>query len=917
MRQLSVLVGQWCLSLFILTSVVTGCVNREPAIEQPVGTLEPEAQFIQTKLVGGLNSPTAMTIAPDGRIFVAYQGGEVRVVKNGSLLPAPFVTVPTVPVDEQGIMGIALDPSFGSNDYVYITYTRDVTPRYQRIARFTASGDVAVAGSETTVFETNDSPNGIEYHLGGALHFGADGKLYVMLGEGYTGDEQALNSFAGKILRLNKDGTLPTDNPFYTQATGKFRAIWAKGFRNPFSASVQPGTGTLFINDVGSGSYEEINQGAPGANYGFPNSEGYSVNAGETAPKYAYTHTSGRCAIVGGSFYNPTTAQFPGQYVGKYFFTDYCTSQLFYLDPASPAAQDAAPALITVGDVGPVDVDVASDGTMYVLTRGNAASGGGTGGEFANASIFKITYTNSQAPTISQQPQNLLVSVGEVATFAVVASGQGLSYQWQKNGGTISGATSASYATPATTQVDNGAKYRVVVTNGAGQTVSQEAVLSVTTNRRPTVSITAPVASTNYRGGQTINYAGTATDPDGGTLVYTWKIDLHHDQHVHPVLPPTTGANNGTFTVSPTYHAEETTVFLRFYLTVSDGTLSATKFVDVTPVQSSFTLQTTPTGLQVKLDGQPRSTPATFQSVVGMTRTLEAVTPQTVSGRSYTFSSWSTLKPAQHTISVPETATTYTANYSANNNIVNWYGNYVTTDTAMQRYITLEAGKDLDGDGASDDTRGYLPYSPSAPLNPNPSGGNAYGGTYATTRSYQFYGGVLFQRYNGNFGSKWGEVWDRGKVDRIYQSADSTSDGWAFLFWKKADFISGATGTVKFNSYSRLTVVNYAGADGVVANNYGRVRFVVQDGSQFYVSQSYGDSTRSSFALTNPNAQKWALYTPSAPYGLKFNSGSSFTTHTFTNIQAVGLYHATDNSTDPNRRAGFNFEQFAVSAIVQ
>jgi glucose/arabinose dehydrogenase len=660
MRQLSVLIGQWCLSLFVLSFVILGCAAREPE-----GTLEPAGRFIQSKLVGGLNSPTAMTIAPDGRIFVAYQGGEVRIVKNGTLLPTPFVTVPTVPIDEQGIMGIALDPGFASNGYVYITYTRDATPRFQRIARFTATGDVAVAGSETTIFETNNSPNAIEYHLGGALHFGGDGKLYLMLGEGYTGDEQTLDNFAGKILRLNKNGTVPTDNPFYTQTTGKFRAIWAKGFRNPFSASVQQGAGTLFINDVGSGTYEEINQGVAGANYGFPNSEGYSVNSGETAPKYAYTHNNGRCAVVGGSFYNPTTAQFPSQYVGKYFFTDYCTSQLFYIDPANPVGQDGAPALLTVGDIGPVDVDVTSDGIMYVLTRGNAASGGGTGGEFANASIFKISFTNSQAPTISQQPQSVLISVGERASFKVVASGGGLSYQWQKNGGNITGATSVTYRTPATVQTDDGTQYRVVVTNSAGQVTSQAATLSVTTNRRPRVSITSPVAPSTYRGGQTINYLGTGIDPDGDTLTYTWKIDLHHDQHVHPVLPPTTGNSSGTLTVSPTYHADEINVFLRFYLTVSDGTLSATTYVDVTPRKSSFTLQTLPSGLQLKLDGQPKTTPVTVQSVVGMRRTLDVVSPQTANGATYTFSSWSSGKPAQQTISIPAPATTYTAIYNS------------------------------------------------------------------------------------------------------------------------------------------------------------------------------------------------------------------------------------------------------------
>jgi glucose/arabinose dehydrogenase len=917
MRQLFMLVSRWCLTLFFLAGVLAGCAAP---VKQELVALEPQAQFVQTKLVGGLNSPTAMTIAPDGRIFVAYQGGEVRIVKNGSLLATPFVTVPTVPVDEQGIMGIALDSSFASNNYVYITYTRNATPRFQRIARFTANGDVAVAGSETTIFETNDSPNQIEYHLGGALHFGTDGKLYVMLGEGYTGDEQLLNNFAGKILRLNKDGSIPTDNPFYTQTTGKFRAIWAKGFRNPFSASVQPGTGKLFINDVGSGTYEEINQGVAGANYGFPNSEGYSVNAGESAPNYAYTHNAGRCAIVGGSFYNPATTNFPAQYVGKYFFTDYCTSQLFYIDPNIPAAQDAASLLLTVGDVGPVDVDVAPDGSMYVLTRGNAASGGGTGGGFANASIFKISYTNSQAPTIGQQPQNVLVSVGETATFSVVAGGQGLRYQWQKNRVSISGATSSSYTAANTTQADNGAKYRVIVRNSTGRVVSQEALLRVTGNRRPSVTITAPAVNATYRGGLDITYSGTGTDPEGAPLTYTWKIDLHHDQHVHPVLPPTTGAATGIFTVSRTYHADEVNVFLRFYLTISDGTLSATKSVDVYPRKTTFTLQSNPTGLRLTLNGASLTTPATLASVVGMTRTLGAVSPQTLGSTTYTFNAWSNGRAITHNVNIPTAATTYTATFqtqtsSLNKPIVDWYGDYVTTDTAMQRYITLENNQDLDADGATDDTRGYLPYSSSAPLNPNPTGGNAYGSTYATNSSYKFYGGILFQRYNGDFGSRWGEVWERSSADRIYQSADPTSDGWAFLFWKKADFLNGAAGVVKFDANSKLEVLNYSGADGIVVNNYGRVRFVVQDASQFYVSENYGNPIQTSLTLTNPNAQRWASYSPSAPYNVKFSVGSSFATRTFNNIQAVGVYHSTDNSTDPNRRAGLNFERFRVLAV--
>jgi glucose/arabinose dehydrogenase len=899
----------WYLSIIFL-GFMSGCASQNAVLEAQA--------FVQSKLVGGLNSPTAIAVASDGRIFVAYQGGEVRVVKNGALLATPFVTLDVNVFDEQGLIGLALDPQFGSNGYIYLTYTvNNVNPAYQRIVRYTASGDVAVAGSATTLFETNDSPNEIAYHLGGALNFGQDGKLYVTLGEGLQGNEQSLNSFSSKILRINQDGTIPSDNPFYTTATGKFRAIWAKGFRNPYSFAIQATTGRIYVNDVGSGAFEEVNEGVAGANYGFPNSEGSSVNAGETAPRYVYTHNAGRCAIVGGSFYNPDIANFPQHYVGNYFFTDYCTSQIFYIDPANLAAQDAAPVLLTVADIGAVDVDVALDGAMYVLTRGNAASGGGTGGEFLNGSIYKITYTNSQKPTITEHPQSQTVSVGETATFKVVAAGQGLSYQWRKNNINIAGARSATYTTPATMLTDNAAKYKVIIRNAAGAVASQEVSLNVTNNRRPDATILSPVIGSTYRGGLVLNYSGSGTDPDGDTLIYSWKIDLHHDQHVHPVMPATTGSNSGSFTVSRTFHPDETNVFLRLYLTMSDGTFSDTTYIDVLPRKSTFTLATFPAGLQVLLDDQPRSTPLTVESVVGMTRKLGVTSPQ----NGNTFISWSDGKTVTHSINVLTTPTTYTASFQQGNNtrVVDWYGDYVRDDTAMQRYITLENNVDLDVDGASDDTRGYLPYSTTQSLNPNPSGGNAYGGIYDQDTSYRFYGGVLFQRYNGDFGSRWAEIWERPGADRIYQSADATSDGWAFIFWKKADFLNnGSTQTVRFDAQSKLEVLNYSGADGDVNNNSGRVRFVVQDGNQFYISQNAATKTTPSFTLTNPNIRNWAVYNPSAPYNLKFNAtGASFAPHTFSDIRSVGIYHASDNSTSTARRAGFVFERFRVMAVLQ
>jgi hypothetical protein len=251
--------------------------------------------------------------------------------------------------------------------------------------------------------------------------------------------------------------------------------------------------------------------------------------------------------------------------------------------------------------------------------------------------------------------------------------------------------------------------------------------------------------------------------------------------------------------------------------------------------------------------------------------------------------------------------------------IVNWGGDYVDTDTSMARYITVEYPVDLNG--GNDDARAYLLYSDTEPINPHPEGNNAYGGTYSTGSSYRFYGGILFQHYDGQFGSKWAEVWERpNAADRIYQSADATSDGWALLYWKKEDFLNSASGvTVTFDAASSLEILNYAGADGVVDNNFGQIRFVIRDGIQFYVSERFGEKTSSSgLQLMNPSTTRWAPFTPSAPYNLEFDAANAvFAFHTFNDITAVGFYHTTDQSSAANRRAGLNLERFRVTANLQ
>ena len=352
------------------------------------------AGFAELQVASGLSSPTAMAIAPDGRIFVCQQGGRLRVIKNGALLATPFLTVTVDAQGERGLLGVAFDPNFAVNQFVYVYYTATTPTIHNRVSRFTANGDVAIPGSETVILEL-ETLSGATNHNGGAIHFAADGKLYVAVGDNATSaNAQTLNNRLGKMLRINPDGSIPTDNPFYNTATGNNRAIWALGLRNPFTFAVQPGTGRIFINDVGQNTWEEINDGIAGSNYGWPTTEGETTNPAFRSPLFAYGHGSSGttgCAITGGAFYNPPVVQFPAAYVGGYFFADYCSGWIRLYVPSTDSVTPFA-----TGIANPVDLAVGADGSLYYLSIGAGA-------------VFRVRNTASEPPTIPAAPSQLQV----------------------------------------------------------------------------------------------------------------------------------------------------------------------------------------------------------------------------------------------------------------------------------------------------------------------------------------------------------------------------------------------------------------------------------------------------------------------------------------------------------------------------
>jgi len=412
---------------------------------------------------------------------------------------------------------------------------------------------------------------------------------------------------------------------------------------------------------VGQAAWEEINEGFPGADYGWPTTEGPTDDPAFVGPTYAYSHFGTwpdiGCAVTGAAFYAPEVPVFPAAYVDGFFFGDFCGKYVRYLDAATDLPVNFA--FDVQGNV--TDLDVGPDGSLYYLAR---SSEGDRPDDYGG--VYRISYTASLAPQITAHPESQTIFLGDPVTF-VAAALEATGYQWQRDGVDIPGATATSYSLPSVALLDDGAEFQLVATNGFGSTTSSAALLTVTTNQAPTASITVDGPRELFFAGDLIQFSGTADDPEDGPLgatAFTWRVDFHHDEHFHPFFPPTGGISAGEFT---TASAGETApdVWYRIHLRVEDSEGRAfTTSEDVFPELATFSLETVPTGLQVTLDGQPHTAPHVVTGVVNLIRQLGAPDPQMLGGMKYRFDHWSDAGARQHAIAVPPGETTYTAFYT-------------------------------------------------------------------------------------------------------------------------------------------------------------------------------------------------------------------------------------------------------------
>lgn len=603
------------------------------------------AGFVHETVVSGLSRPTAMVVLPDGRWLVAEQAGRLRVVDNGQLLPTPAVTLNVDSTSERGLLGVTIDQDFATNRYVYVYHTTHTGTRVNQISRFVLNGNVAQ--SQKVLFTLDPLTAG--NHNGGAIHFGADKKLYVAVGDNAEpANAQSLASLHGKMLRLNPSGSISISGPYYQKLPGKYQSIYASGLRNPYTFAIHPTTGEIFINDVGQKTFEEINRGRSGANYGWPGTEGPTSDPAYDAPIHSYGRDIGQ-AITASTFYAPTTQQFPLSYRDDYFFGDYVAGWIKVLDRATNQRYDFA-----TGVDKPVDLDVLPDGSMLYLSYAGK--------------INKITYAPTQPLVLTTEPGDSTIPLGGVATFHAEAVGTGsIRYQWYRNDQPIDGATGASLALSGLTVADSGLRVYVRVSDDNGSTDSRVATLRVIENNTaPQPVINLPDIDTTFSAGQTITFSGLATDAEDGSFApeqLNWTIQYLTGSVVRP-FAEFTGMASGSFVVPTLTPYTQPDVQFRIILTATDALgADASTSIELSPRLSQINLSSQGASVPILLDGQPLSDPSSITSLVGLQRTIEAPASYRIDDQNYVFASWSDNGPRARTIHVPEQGVSLIASY--------------------------------------------------------------------------------------------------------------------------------------------------------------------------------------------------------------------------------------------------------------
>ena len=680
------------------------CIVFATAVPAASGaTLPPQ---FDDQPVAGLDAATAFAFTPDGRMLITTKPGVLRVHQGGSLLPGAAIdlTASTCANGERGLLGVAVDPQFASNRFVYLYYTfkkfgvcdtNTASAPVNRVSRFVLpAGNVIDPGTETVLVDNMPSPN--SNHNAGDIQFGKDGFLYIAIGDGgcdYAGNSGCAGAndaardqhvLTGKVLRVTRDGGIPAGNPFQgagtarcnvtgrTTAGQKCQETFAWGLRNPWRIPHDPNAaGTRFyINDVGQALWEEIDLGQAGADYGWNVREGHCANGsttncgpppvGMTNPIFDYAHANGCASITGGAFV-PAGA-WPALYDGSYLFQDLVCGRIFRLVDQGGGVFTSTDFATGFGSNALIDMRFGPHGAgqaLYYITWGPSPD-----------EIRRIVYTGqaNRAPTArasaDRQSGNLPLTVGFDGSASSDPDGDPLSYEWDFGDGspTASGpVVSHTYTAQGTFTAT------LTVRDGRGGAGTDTLRIDAG-NNPPAPVINAPAATKLFRVGETLTLTGGATDPEDGTLpasALSWEVLRHHDTHTHPWVQPTAGNNVPVQAPAPEDLTATTNSHLEVILTATDSRgLSTTVRRDVNPRLVDVTLDTQPAGRTVQVFGQSLTAPETITSWDGWGLALNAPAQTDAGGNPLVFAAWSDGGAAAHTVTTPATAATYTATFT-------------------------------------------------------------------------------------------------------------------------------------------------------------------------------------------------------------------------------------------------------------